>query len=66
MKIAIVTGASSGMGREFARILDKNEQLDEIWGVGRAKENLDALAAELKTPLKWTSRQAEWNRLSPR
>lgn len=52
MKIAIVTGASSGMGREFVRILDKNEQLGEIWGVGRAKENLDALAAELKTPFR--------------
>ena len=34
MKIAIVTGASNGMGREFAKILAQNEQLDCIWGVG--------------------------------
>ena len=69
MKIAIVTGASSGMGREFVRILDKNEQLDEIWGVGRAKENLDALAAELKTPFRAFAvdiTAGGWNRLSPR
>lgn len=49
MKIAVVTGASNGMGREFARVLD-NEGLDGIWAIGLEKENLEALAAELKTP----------------
>ncbi len=52
MKIAIVTGASNGMGREFVRILDKNEVLDEIWVVGRKEENLKQLATELKTALR--------------
>ena len=51
MKIAIVTGASNGMGREFARILD-NEGLEEIWAIGRTESNLKELQAELKTPVK--------------
>lgn len=49
MKIAIVTGASNGMGREFVKILDEKETLDEIWGVGRSADNLAALASTLKT-----------------
>ena len=51
MKIAIVTGASNGMGREFARILD-TQGLDEIWAVGLEEENLKQLQAELKTSVK--------------
>lgn len=51
MDIAIVTGASSGMGREFARILD-GEKLGEIWAVGLGAEALLALKAELQTPVR--------------
>ncbi len=51
MKIAIVTGASSGMGAEFVRQLAATEPLDEIWVIARRKERLDALAAQLRTPL---------------
>ena len=51
MNIAIVTGASNGMGREFARVLDA-EGLEEIWAVGRTEENLKQLQAELKTPVR--------------
>jgi len=47
-KIAIITGASSGLGAEFARQLDR-EGLDEIWLVARRKKNLDELAKNLKT-----------------
>lgn len=45
MNIAIITGASSGMGREFARQLDtKLGKTDEIWLLARRKEPLEELA----------------------
>ena len=37
MKIAIITGASSGMGREFVLELDKSESFDELWVIARRK-----------------------------
>lgn len=47
MKIAIVTGASSGMGREFALQLPYFYlKLDEIWVIARRRERLVSLAAE--------------------
>lgn len=48
MKIAIVTGASSGMGMEFVRQIDKDKktQLDEIWVIARRMDRLEQLAAE--------------------
>ncbi len=52
MKTAIVTGASSGLGREFVRRLDRTENLDEIWVVARRKERLVSLEQELKTKLR--------------
>jgi len=48
MNIAIVTGASSGLGREFARQIDRAFALDEIWLIARRKERLDELACEMK------------------
>ena len=41
-KIAIVTGASGGIGRTFVDELMK-EELDEIWVIGRNKERLNAI-----------------------
>lgn len=53
MKIAVVTGASSGLGREFARQITKlYKSLDEIWVVARRTENLKALAEELTLPVR--------------
>ena len=46
MKIAVVTGASSGMGREFVLQLPQYAAVDEIWVIARRKEALDALAEE--------------------
>ena len=48
MKIAIVTGASSGLGREYARLLDK-EGMDELWLIARRETLLLDLAGELGT-----------------
>ena len=43
MKIAIVTGASSGMGREFVLQLSQYVQVDEIWAIARREEALKTL-----------------------
>ena len=40
MKIALITGASSGMGREFVYALDADEVFDELWVVARRRERL--------------------------
>ena len=45
MKIAIVTGASSGMGREFVMQLSQYVQVDEIWAIARREDALKALKA---------------------
>jgi hypothetical protein len=51
MSIAIITGASSGMGEEFARRLD-SYGLDCIWLVARRRDRMESLASELKTPVR--------------
>lgn len=43
MKIALITGASSGLGQEFIRHLAK-EDIEEIWAVARRKDRLDMLS----------------------
>lgn len=52
--IAIVTGASSGLGRELTRRLDQGEmgELDEIWVVARRTERLEALQRTCATPVR--------------
>lgn len=53
-RIAIVTGASSGLGREFARHIDLGEAgpIDEIWAVARRTDRLEALARTCETPVR--------------
>ena len=46
MKIAIVTGASSGMGREFVLQLKDYVQVDEVWAIARRTEALQKLEQE--------------------
>ena len=43
MKIAVITGASSGIGREFVYAIDREAQLDEIWVIARRKDRLEEL-----------------------
>lgn len=45
MKIAVITGASSGIGQEFVTAVDRAYELDEIWVIARRKERLEALQA---------------------
>ncbi len=48
MSIAIVTGASSGMGREFVyQISRKYKTIDEIWVIARRIDKLNELASEI-------------------
>ena len=48
MKIAVITGASSGMGKEFVLQISRTEQLDEIWVIARRVDRLEALQDEVK------------------
>ncbi|MCM1499024.1 MAG: SDR family NAD(P)-dependent oxidoreductase [Clostridium sp.] len=45
-KIAIVTGANSGFGKEFVKLLSKDKSLVEIWAIARNEENLQKLKEE--------------------
>ena len=63
MKIAVITGASSGMGKAFTRqIAEKYQELDEIWVIARKKEGLEKLKKEIPKlrilPMDLTDRQA--------
>ena len=49
LSIAIITGASSGIGAEFAYQLDAMG-LTEIWLVARRQDRLEELKLKLKTP----------------
>lgn len=45
--IAVITGASSGMGKVFAEQVAQNYDFDEIWIVARRLENLEKIAADI-------------------
>lgn len=46
MNIAIITGASAGLGREYFRAAVKRYKFDEIWLIARRAERLKALSDE--------------------
>ena len=45
-KIAVITGASSGMGRDFVKMIDKIEDCEEIWVIARRVDKLKELESE--------------------
>ena len=52
MNIAIVTGASSGMGREFVLQLSQYVKVDEIWVIARRVDALETLKTEVAVPVR--------------
>ena len=48
-KIAVITGASSGMGREFVVQLCNQQKFDEVWVIARRTDRLESLSDEVKT-----------------
>lgn len=47
MKIAIITGASSGLGKEFTRQISfLYHKLDEIWIIARSSDKLEAVSRQ--------------------
>lgn len=49
--IMVITGASSGIGKEILLELSKKVKCDEIWVIARSKEKLEALQTEVSLPL---------------
>ena len=52
MNIAVVTGASSGMGKEFVLQLSEYVKVDEIWVIARREAALKALAEQCAVPVR--------------
>lgn len=47
MKIAVITGASSGLGREFVKQLCAEQHFDEVWVIARRLDRLEELKCEV-------------------
>ena len=69
-KIAVITGASSGMGRDFVRLIGMHESFDEVWVIARRLDRLESLGVEcpfsvraIPLDLTDTSSFAEYSRI---
>ena len=51
-KIAIITGASSGIGKEFALRLNTYDKFDEVWVIARNLDKLNELKGQIPFPVK--------------
>lgn len=51
-RIAVITGASSGMGRRFAETCSEMGSFDEVWVVARRKDTLEELRESVPFPLR--------------
>ena len=65
MRIAVITGASSGMGREFVKRLCGEQNFDQIWVIARRLDRLEEIKAELGDHIRPISldlqNEAGWN-----
>lgn len=50
MAIAIITGASSGLGKDFATQISALQNVDELWLIARRKQRLEDLASAISKP----------------
>ena len=50
--IAIATGASSGLGKEFVKLLINDKSIDEIFVLARSKDKLDKLQVDYGNKIK--------------
>ena len=51
-KIAVITGASSGIGKKFAELLETYDTFEEIWVIARRLERLEELKNQIPFPLR--------------
>ena len=51
-RIAVITGASSGMGRRFAETVDTFGRFDEIWVIARHETALEELRERVPFPVR--------------
>ena len=54
-KIAVITGASSGIGKEFATRISAYGELDEVWVIARNLQKLEELRSKIPFSLKTIS-----------
>ncbi len=51
-KIAVITGASSGMGKRFAETLRQWGSFDEVWAIARRTDRLESLQQSVEFPVR--------------
>ncbi|MBR2336867.1 MAG: SDR family NAD(P)-dependent oxidoreductase [Clostridia bacterium] len=49
--IMVITGASSGMGKDFVKQVEKVQKVDEIWVLARREDRLIELSKEVETKI---------------
>lgn len=51
-KIAIITGASTGLGREFVKLINGKNEIEEIWAIARHQDKLRKLRKQIGRKIK--------------
>lgn len=52
MNVAVITGASSGIGEEFVKQVARQSNIDEIWVIARRREKLEQLKKTINKSIK--------------